>query len=626
VNLAQEVGDRSLEALLWDTRGAELMREGKEDEAASSLQRAMDLFTVNRDQDHLAVAKEQLAELELHQPHGDMTRALSLIDEAFSAHSGAFKIHAPYYPIHVRAQILLRLGRKDEALSEFLRAVDAADSWRAGALPGDITNSQTVATLQDVYADYAHLAAELSLERHDSLLAEKALEVLAENRAASLREQLRLAYSANLKLPDEYYLKLSQLQAAQASVTLGQNSPNAVARLAQLRSEISNLENQIGLKPEKFLTESEKIRRRNSLRDIQHTLGQEQVLLSISLGHSESFLWTVTGEDVNLIRIPAESEVQQRATAFANAVRAGGNSQGLGAEFSRTLFSGLPKKVSDRREWLLVADGPLLSGIPFCSLNFDKGSPLGTSHSIRFLPSELLLLEHPKSAVKGEFLGIADPIYNAADSRLPRNRNADAKTVTPAISLARLAGSEREIKTAATQSGAPNQVLLTGKKATPDDLRTALSDDPALVHFAVHVVSPPNQPQQAALALSMKDGIPELLTPEVVSSFHAPGSLVVLSGCSSGQGKFLPGAGLMGLSRAWLLAGADAVIVSNWPTPDDSGKFFSSFYSHLKELRSGSTAQRAALALSQTQTDMLHGTGYQTSPSFWGAFAVISKE
>jgi CHAT domain-containing protein len=67
-------------------------------------------------------------------------------------------------------------------------------------------------------------------------------------------------------------------------------------------------------------------------------------------------------------------------------------------------------------------------------------------------------------------------------------------------------------------------------------------------------------------------------------------------------------------------------VVSNWPTPDDSGKFFSSFYGHFNAIHSGNTAQRASLALSRTQEDMQAGKGYQANPSFWGAFAVISKE
>jgi CHAT domain-containing protein len=188
-------------------------------------------------------------------------------------------------------------------------------------------------------------------------------------------------------------------------------------------------------------------------------------------------------------------------------------------------------------------------------------------------------------------------------------------------------GSDKEVRSAAQQSHAPQSILLLGPRATRQDLEAALQKQaPSLIHFAVHVVSPPDQPQQAALALSMRNGVPELLTPEVIESFRIPGSLVVLSGCSSDQGKALPGAGLVGLSRAWLVAGASAVIVSNWPTPDDSGKFFSSFYRHLDDMHSGTLAQRAALALRQTQMDMVHSTGYRSLPGFWGAFSVIAKE
>jgi CHAT domain-containing protein len=139
-------------------------------------------------------------------------------------------------------------------------------------------------------------------------------------------------------------------------------------------------------------------------------------------------------------------------------------------------------------------------------------------------------------------------------------------------------------------------------------------------------VSPPEQAQQAALALSLKEGIPELLTPEAIATYHVPGSLIVLSGCSSGQGKKLPGAGLMGLSRAWLLAGASAVIVSAWPTPDDSGRFFSAFYSHFQKSQSGTLANRAAVSLQQAQLDMQRSSGYSGSPSLWAAYSIISKE
>jgi CHAT domain-containing protein len=338
----------------------------------------------------------------------------------------------------------------------------------------------------------------------------------------------------------------------------------------------------------------------------------------------------VTAGKVNLVSLPGEEELTSKANSFAAAVRTGHDASSAAAGLTKALFSGLPADVWNRSEWMIVADGPLLSGIPFCALpdlSAKKGKLLIEDRSLRFLPSELLLATGRQRPANGKrFVGVGDPIYNQADARIVRTGFSDAKTVSDSITLARLAGSDKEIHSAAKEARLPDAVLLTGSQATRENLAAALSKESEIVHFAVHVVSPADQPQEAALALSIKNGVPELLTPEVVASFHVPGSLVVLSGCSSGQGKVLPGAGLVGLSRAWLLAGAEAVVVSSWPTPDDSGKFFSSFYGHFDQIATGDTAQRAALALRRTQLDMMHGTGYQTSPSFWGAFAVISKE
>ena len=341
-------------------------------------------------------------------------------------------------------------------------------------------------------------------------------------------------------------------------------------------------------------------------------------------------MWAVTAGNVNLLKLPGEGEITSKAESFANAIRLGQDVSASSSALSRALFAGLPPDIWNRSEWMIVADGPLLSGVPFSSLPSlapgHTGRPLLERTTLRFLPSELLLAERKKRQLSRKFVGVGDPIYNQADPRLGGLRLADAKTVSNGVTLARLVGSDKELHSAAKQAMPGSSILLTGAMASRAELSSALSKGAGILHFAVHVVSPPDQPQQAALALSLKNGVPELLTSEAIASLHVPGSLVVLSGCSSGQGKVLPGAGLVGLGRAWLIAGASAVVVSNWPTPDDSGKFFSSFYDHFDHILSGDTAQRAALALRQTQLDMFHGTGYQTAPSFWGAFAVIAQE
>jgi len=340
---------------------------------------------------------------------------------------------------------------------------------------------------------------------------------------------------------------------------------------------------------------------------------------------------------VNVYKLAGEEAIGNLAKQFSQAVQLRQDMSVSGRRLSQELFGALPANIWERSEWLLIADGVLLSGVPLGTLPDLSGGRTGKflseSHNIRFLPSELLLLSDDKVRAQRRFVGIGDPIYNVADARAKKPETGQADTSRAAVALPRLAGSDREVRAAAKESGLTESEILVGQQATIAGLQKAIDKKPEILHFAVHVVSPdpsssnsPGQSSQAALALSLtKNNMPELLTPEAIATLRVPGSLVILSGCSSQKGEILPSAGLMGLSRAWLLAGASAVVVSAWPTPDDSGRFFSSFYSHF-DASSGTLAQRAALALQQAQIEMEHGDGYRSSPKFWAAYSIISKE
>lgn len=624
--LAHQANLPMLEGRARDLDGVALLLGGNHHGAEQALSTAAAIQTSIHDTNSLAVTHEHFAELKLKQH--EYEEALKYVDQAFAANTPYFKINAQYYPIHVRAQILLGLGRTSEALVEFKRAVDSATEWRAGALPGDVTGTFTVAQLHEVYQDYAELAASLALKNHNSALSRSAFEALAENRAASLREQLALSLDKHLQLPPEYFELVSTLQKEQANVTLGEKPQEHEAKLREIRIQLDDLENRIGLNVVDNSPAREKKPHKNSLRSIQSRLGASEVLFSFSLGERKSFVWAVTGDDVNLYQLPDQNAIGEQAKAFAGAAREARDFNAPGRALSQTLFSQLSPAICNKRDWLIAADGALLNGVPFSALP-EPGpalTPLSAAHTLRLLPSALLMLQPTSAPPSPLFVGVADPIYNYADPRRSSLHLAAATHASSAVTLGRLAGGDREVKTAAKQSGLADFDLLTGPRATGDGLREIVARRPEVLHFAVHVVSPPGRPQEAALALSLSpEGMPELLTSEAIASYRVPGSLVVMSGCDSEQGKTLPSAGLLGLSRAWLLAGAAAVIVSAWPTPEDSGQFFSSFYAHLRT-QSGTIAKRASAALQQAQLDMQRGGGYRSAPSFWAAYSVISKE
>jgi CHAT domain-containing protein len=617
-----------IEAKLWEELGYSLLLARHPERAEEPLHRAYMLESAAGDRDALATNEAHQAELQLQK--GNYERALSLLDRAFASSSLSFRTMPRFYPLHLRGVLLEKLRRDREALAELHKAVDAANEWRQQALPGDATSTQTVVVLQDVYRDYAQLAADVSIKTKNINLARDGLEVLAQNRAANLLEESKLALSRNQRLPAHYYELLRELQSAQARVTLGENRQEDKVRLQQVRLEIGSIENKLGLKVRGGPQNGERNSSKNSLRDIQGRLSSSEVLLSFSLGRERSFLWAVTGDQVRVYRLSGEREIGAVARKYSQDVQLGRDPKAAGLKLSRELFAKLPDEIWHKSDWLLAAEGELLEGVPFSSL-IDLSSSyrlnfLTKSHNIRLIPTELFLLSADKIATRRLFVGIGDPIYNTADSRSARAGQLAPVSSRAAVALGRLPGSDREIRSAARESGQRDTRLLTGARATVSSLQEAISEHPEILHFAVHVVESEGPFSQPALALSLtKDDMPELLTPEAIAALRVPGSLVILSGCSSQSGEVLPGAGLMGLSRAWLLAGAAAVVASAWPTPDDSGRFFSSFYSHLNDT-TGTLGERAARALQQAQLTMQQQGDYRRAPMFWAAYSIISKE
>ena len=248
--LSQQVKTQELEATAWDLRGTALLLAAKTGEADRSLEKAVDLYKASGKSLPPAVTMEHLAELKWKV--GQDQAALDYITQAFATADASFKITPQYYPLGVRAGILRDLGRTDEALNGYRQAIHSANLWRRAALPGDTTNIETERQLNDTYQSFAELAAEQSLLRHEEGLSREAFEALAQNRAATLREQLALELGRNQELPPEYLAKLGELQTVQAQVTL-EDDKQSQARLADLEGQLAEIETTIGLRAEKNL-------------------------------------------------------------------------------------------------------------------------------------------------------------------------------------------------------------------------------------------------------------------------------------------------------------------------------------------------------------------------------------
>ena len=92
----------------------------------------------------------------------------------------------------------------------------------------------------------------------------------------------------------------------------------------------------------------------------------------------------------------------------------------------------------------------------------------------------------------------------------------------------------------------------------------------------------------------------------------------MLSGCRTGLGKEIKGEGLVGMTRAFMYAGAARVLVSLWDINDKAtAEFMTRFYRAML----GKEQMRPAAALRAAQVSMWKEKQWP-SPYYWAAFVL----
>ena len=105
-----------------------------------------------------------------------------------------------------------------------------------------------------------------------------------------------------------------------------------------------------------------------------------------------------------------------------------------------------------------------------------------------------------------------------------------------------------------------------------------------------------------------------LLYPEDVERLNISPALVVLSSCDSGRGT-VKADGIQGMARAFILAGAQAVLTTLWRVPDESAAFFMQFfYQYMMDGMESTLALRKAILSIRCfakYSQYIHWSGYQ---------------
>ncbi len=637
----EEQGDLDSAARVLASLGTAGLEANRLNEAEAALSEGLRLVRIHR----LTASANILRGLaNLKSLQGDPRSAAVLFQEAIDAPESLMPRWAIYAD---RGRFRINDGDLPGALSDFRAARKIAQRLRADAVPADQDRIALESGLGSIAAGLVDAGNLLARQTSDRRYLRETFDAAERDKLWSLRALVPTPNDWRTRLPGNYWDLLARYQAIERSLVA---QPSAEARRQaaslQLRLQEVEAETASGYPRNPFSdgfgleTDAAGSPAGSALAHVRHVLDADSVVLSFHVTKSSGWLWAVDRSGVDVYSIPALEVLKSRVAEFALAVRQGdARAVASGRELYKDLFGAVPASYLSHKRWLLELDGPLFD-LPFAALvagdrnagdrnagNSEAGGRknepiyLMERAALQAIPGALML-EPRTPAGNGEFLGVGDPVYNAADSRYRGSRGK--RDEKQDVVLPRLPATAGELQACSRVWNPARTRILTGEDAGIASVRAALRSNPSVIHFATHVVTSPGDYSSGLIALSLdRSGAMGLMGPTEIAAHTVSAGLVVLNGCHSGQGDALPGAGLMGLTRAWLGAGAKSVLATRWDIPDEAGQtVMVEFYRALR----ARPERGAAFALRQAQLRVLRSGDAPDTAAVWAAYYLLGRE
>lgn len=647
------------------------LASGDGQKALEQLQQAMPLFreTQNRAK---GSALEILgrAYLKLNEP----AKALTAFNEASSSPVPLNLVDGTRLLVDI-ARAQKRLGNLTEARTKTEEALTKIESSRSNLVSPELRASY-FATQQETFYFYVDLLMDLHKQQPQAGFDHMALEASEARRARSLLEFLNAAH-ANIRQGVDAQL-IDQERVLGQRLNAKQQFRLRLLGGSHTEKQVAAIDNDVNALLADYQSAQDRIRKvsshysaltqpqRLSANEIRGLLEPNTLLLEYSLGPERSYLWATTPESVSTYELPKRTEIDTAARRLYGMLTSRQPLRGetqqqylvrvkeADAQYEReatALGQMLLAPVADllgKKRLLIVADGSL-GYLPFASLPSPApGQPrraLITQHEIVYLPSASTLavlrreIAGRPSAPKAVAV-LADPVFDRRDDRVSRQSttpvNAKEKPVATDIAaqalrdaglleeglpLTRLPFSRQEAEAIIALAPPGETLKALGFNANLD---TAISPELSrfrIVHFATHALVNPEHPYLSGLLLSLVDeqGMPQdgFLSLNQIYNLNLPADLVVLSACQTAKGKEVKGEGVIGLTRAFMYAGAPRVVASLWKVDDAATAEISKrFYRGI--LKEG---LRPAAALQAAQLEMSRHKLWN-SPYYWAGFVL----
>lgn len=537
------------------------------------------------------------------------------------------------------AESQLKLGQTKTAIESYRAALAALEEARALSIPTEISRAGIVASRQQVFAGAISLLLSQSLNEEAFAVAESYharafLDVLAES---GLEADAELT-AAQQEREDQLFEQISAVQRE-----LWQTDISAEQE-AKLKAQLAEAENAMQL----FRLELRRADPRYSGVKAPPPIGfdraaelleKETALIEFVLGEERSFAWVLKSGKLAAVNLPARKDLEPLIAAFRATISAKVNSTNAAQAVAKLktqsqplyekLFQPLERHLAGARKLIIVPDAAL-AYLPFETLagsaNRGAATFLIERFAISYAPSASALdalrkLKPNYSEAKG-IVAFGDPVYAKSETEpaalVPgKERGFDFR---------QLPYTRTEVNAIAALFPPTERMVLLGAEAQEANVKTAPLAKFRYLHFATHALVDEEHPARSAIMLSApanfqaadnkEDGALQMAE---VMRLKLNADLVTLSACRTGLGRMLHGEGIIGLTRAFLYAGADSVVVSLWNVNDiATASLMKSFYKNLQQgLGKDDALRQAKLGLLRGQQPAWQ------HPYFWAPFVLV---
>jgi CHAT domain-containing protein/Flp pilus assembly protein TadD len=345
-------------------------------------------------------------------------------------------------------------------------------------------------------------------------------------------------------------------------------------------------------------------------------------LLFYWLGARQSYLWAITPEKITLIQLPALGEIAARVERYRKALLNLQEPVEAGSEDGQALYQMLvapaAQLIRHDAPVMILADGPL-SLLNFETLlvpgpSSENGHGSGLESKMHYLLEDATLLAAPSLAM----LAAAKPARNADRSLLLLGNPVSPSEDFPSLPLFGF-----EMTRIERHFNADHLAVFEGQQANP---ATYLASNPAqysYIHFVTHAVASRTDPLDSAIILSRSKVSEDSFKLYARDIMRQPidARLVTISACYGSGTRSYAGEGLVGLSWAFLRAGAHNVIGALWEVSDDSTpRLMDAFYQGLED------GQPPAVALRGAKLALLHSQSRFRTPFYWAPFQIYTRQ